>query len=112
MNEHIDWMYIHQLADGNDEFALELLELFVEDSSKQLKILEEAVLANNLLQMEQVAHYLKGASANVGAIVMQTVAEKLEYQARHHQIQDPAQLLQELTQSLLWIQRYIKVQQF
>lgn len=111
MNQHIDWMYICQLADGNGEFALELLELFVEDSLKQLKILEEAVLTNNLFQMEQAAHYLKGASANVGAIVMQTIAEQLEHQARHDQIQDPSQLLQELNQSLLWIQRYIRVQQ-
>ncbi|NJN85736.1 MAG: hypothetical protein HC881_04770 [Leptolyngbyaceae cyanobacterium SL_7_1] len=111
MNQHIDWIYIRQLADGNGEFALELLTLFVEDSLKQLKILEEAILTNNLLQMEQVAHYLKGASANVGAIAMQTVAEKLEHQARYHRMQDPSHLLQELNQSLLWIQRYIKVQQ-
>lgn len=110
MNVHINWMYVRQLADGNAEFALELLQLFVKDSLRQIKTLEEAIVTGNLPQIEQVAHYLKGASANVGAIVVQRIAEQLEHQARYRQLQDPLPLLKELKQSLHSIHRCIKVQ--
>ena len=83
---HIDWSYLHTLSDEDHDFEMTLLELFLQDCQEQLKQLKEAIAQSNIKQIEKNSHYIKGASANVGAQYMQHYARQIEQQVRHTQL--------------------------
>jgi CheY-like chemotaxis protein len=105
---HLDLEHLHLISDNSPEFELELLQLFTEDSLTYLQRLRQAILMNEFFAVEQAAHHIKGSSANVGAIVMQIAAEKLEKQAHQQNLVETDALITELASSLQLIQRFIK----
>ncbi len=103
----LDWEHLHQLSEGNSEFELELLQMFVEDAQPQLETLAVAIAAKDVQQAMWVAHYLKGASGNVGATGMYLSAEKLEQLARQQQFEGATDLLANLTQFIHRLQAFL-----
>jgi HPt (histidine-containing phosphotransfer) domain-containing protein len=81
----IDWEHLHQLSDSDPEFEVQLLGLFVEDTDVHLISLKHAIAHQQFDEIEKLAHYIKGASANVGVHGIYTSAEQLEVYAQHHQ---------------------------
>jgi signal transduction histidine kinase/CheY-like chemotaxis protein/PAS domain-containing protein len=108
----VDWEQLHQISDGNPEFELELLHLFVKDSANHLGTLEQAIANKDFYQLERAAHHLKGASANVGIRTLQAIASQLEDQARQQQLDNPIHLLTGLKDALDKISRYIASRHF
>jgi CheY-like chemotaxis protein len=108
--QHLDLESLHLLSDNCPEFELELLQLFTQDCQMHLDLLHQAIAANDLLQVEQSAHYIKGASANVGAKVMHLAAAQLERQSQQKQLQKPDELLAELRESLHYILEFTRCQ--
>ncbi|MCY7391857.1 MAG: Hpt domain-containing protein [Leptolyngbyaceae cyanobacterium CAN_BIN12] len=107
----IDWNHLHQIADHNPEFELELLQMFAEDTEHHLCQLEAAIAAQDFSALEQHAHHIKGSSANVGLRPMQTAASNLEIQARSHQLDHSAQEIFILQQTLKSLQTFLAVEQ-
>ncbi|HEY9640779.1 MAG TPA: response regulator, partial [Coleofasciculaceae cyanobacterium] len=107
---HLDLENLHLLSDHSSEFELELLRMFTQDCQVHLESLYEAIAANDLSQVEQCAHYMKGASANIGAKIIEGVAAQLERQAHQKQLEMTDALLAELNSSLQQIQGFIKYQ--
>jgi HPt (histidine-containing phosphotransfer) domain-containing protein len=70
--------------------------------------LKGAIANQDTWQAEQAAHHIKGASANVGAKIMQAAADQLEQQARQKQIQTPERFLAEIEQSLNQIRAFVQ----
>lgn len=93
----IDWQQLHQLSEGDAEFELELLQMFVEDAHSHLELAKAAITANDMQQLKREAHHLKGTSANTGATTMSLTAEKLEQLARNQQLEGAASLVLELS---------------
>jgi histidine phosphotransfer protein HptB len=81
MNPPINLEYLHQISDGDEEFELELLNLFVEDAVTHLDAAKLAIAATDYHNLEREAHHLKGSSGNVGAEQMHAIASALEQQA-------------------------------
>lgn len=96
----LDWEQLHQLSDNDEAFELELLHIFVEDAGDHLVALETAIAQRNFHDLEHAAHHIKGASANVGLVTMSAIADQIEQQARQHQLQDSAEQLTKLQQTL------------
>lgn len=107
----IDWNRLHQIADHNPEFELELLQMFAEDTEHHLCQLEAAIAIQDFSALEQHAHHIKGSSANVGLRPMQTAASNLEIQARTHQLDHSAQEMFILQQTLKTLQTFLAVEQ-
>ncbi|MEP7338750.1 MAG: response regulator, partial [Acidobacteriota bacterium] len=63
---------------GNGDFVTELIDMFVSDTVAQLKVLHEAVAGNDVIEIRRLAHFLKGSSANIGAMEMTALYEQLE----------------------------------
>ena len=103
----LDWEHLHQLSEGNTEFELELLQMFVEDAQPQLETLAVAIAAKDVQQVMWVAHYIKGASGNVGATAMYLSSEKLEQLAHQQQFEGATDLLADLTQFLHRLQAFL-----
>jgi CheY-like chemotaxis protein len=80
---HLDLDHLHRLSDHKSEFEVELLHIFLEDGRRQLEILKQAVFRQDKPKIQQSIHHIRGASANVGAKVMQFVAERLEDRVQH-----------------------------
>lgn len=107
----IDWNHLHQIADHNPEFELELLQMFAEDTEHHLCQLEAAIATQDFSALEQHAHHIKGSSANVGLRPMQTAASNLEIQARSYQLDHSAQQVFVLQQTLKSLQTFLAVEQ-
>ncbi|MBD2006782.1 MULTISPECIES: GAF domain-containing protein [Cyanophyceae] len=97
----IDWEHLHHLSEGSEEFEMELLQMFVEEVQSHIEIGKRAIAINDFTSIQQEAHHIKGASANVGVKQMRLCAEKLEQLAFQKQIQEAADTASEL-ETLLW----------
>ncbi|MCG8363274.1 MAG: Hpt domain-containing protein [Pseudanabaenales cyanobacterium] len=106
----IDFEQLHQLSGQDPEFELELLQLFIEDSVNQLKTLKTAIVNQDAESIRNIAHYLKGASANLGANLVYHSAFKLEGAAREHQLENVESLFVELKTGLNQVQDYLSDQ--
>lgn len=104
---HMDWQQLHLLSEDNPEFEIELLQLFLDDSITHMRELERAIARHDLPQVERAAHHLKGASANIGAKAMHTVAEQMEHQARQGRWDMQTALLAQLQRLLDVIQQLV-----
>lgn len=65
---------------GAPDFVTELIDLFLDDTTSQLKGLRAAVSKNDGDEIRRVAHLLKGSSGNIGAGLMATLYKELEEQ--------------------------------
>ncbi len=103
----IDFEQLHQLSGQDPEFELELLQLFIEDSLTQLEILGTAIANQDTESIRNIAHYLKGASANLGANSMYRSAFQLETAARDQQLDNAESFFVELKVGLNQVQDYV-----
>jgi HPt (histidine-containing phosphotransfer) domain-containing protein len=103
----IDWDYLHLICDGNEEFELELLQVFADDTTHYLEEMKAAISSQNFRALEHQAHHVKGASANVGLKTMQAIAAELEYQARQHQIEGASQRRHSLRTTLQEVKNFL-----
>lgn len=103
---HLDLACLYRLSDNTPEFAVELLISFLEDSHNHLNTLREAVSHQDFPQIQQAAHHIKGASANVGATRMRFLAEQLERQS-HPEAVTAGELVTQLECSLTQVQRFL-----
>jgi HPt (histidine-containing phosphotransfer) domain-containing protein len=75
----IDWEQLHQVSEDDPEFELELLTMLAEDVKIHIEDLHQAIVDNNPSEIASEAHYIKGASANVGIIGLSSLAKQIEH---------------------------------
>jgi HPt (histidine-containing phosphotransfer) domain-containing protein len=66
----------------NDEFLREIAGIFLEDTPLRIAELDQSLAASDVPKFTRAAHSIKGSSANLGAMVLRAVAEKLEHESR------------------------------
>src|SRR3954468_10938222 len=66
----------------NDEFLREITGIFLEDTPMRITELDQSLAAGDVPKFTRAAHSIKGSSANLGAMALRAVAEKLEHQSR------------------------------
>ena len=84
-----DWQQLRQLAGEDTDFEVELLEMFLQDAEHSVGELERAIASRSLQSIEDIAHSLHGASANVGASALALAASQLEQMARSGKLTNP-----------------------
>jgi histidine phosphotransfer protein HptB len=104
----IDWAQLYQLSDGNQDFEVELIKLFFVETKTLLASLSGAIVTQNIQHVEHLAHQIKGSSGNIGFRSMSAIADQLERQARQQNLTLAPRLLQELTQWILEIQKFLE----
>ncbi|BAT53837.1 multi-sensor hybrid histidine kinase [Nostoc sp. NIES-3756] len=106
-NLPIDWNQLHQISENDNDFAMKLLQLFVEDTEPRLELIKLAITANNFQQLAQQAHQIKGASANIGATTMYLAVDKLEQLAHKQEHRGTAELITEIKEIFNYIQSFV-----
>jgi len=80
-------------GDGEQSLFRELLELYVDDSTNQMRRLEQALQRGDTKVAERVAHTLKSSSANLGAMAMSKICLEMELRGRGQSPATMAELL-------------------
>ena len=86
----IDFAALTELMGGNHDGVCSLLEMFVSELLADLTASTIAIEANDRTTLQQIAHRLKGTSANLTAPMLSAVASELEQSCKET---DDAQLL-------------------
>ena len=74
----INLAQLHQISEGDIEFEIEILQVYVEDVSQRLEKVREAIDGNEWSIIMAEAHHIKGSSGNVGAFQVESLAIQLE----------------------------------
>lgn len=74
----IDLEQLNQISEGDIEFEIEVLQVYVEDVLQRIEIIRGAIAINDRTQIMKEAHHIKGSSSNVGALQMRDLALHLE----------------------------------
>lgn len=78
------------------EFLREIIQIFLEDTPARIAELDEALGSGDVAKFVRAAHSIKGSSSNVGAMLLQATAERLEHSAKDQGIQPMVPLIQRL----------------
>lgn len=92
----IDRSRLELVCDGDEDFAQELLQLLAADVTEHLPTLAQAITDRDHTALKQIAHYLKGATANVGITSMSGLALALEQVAHQEDFATAQELLASL----------------
>ena len=108
VSTEFNWQQLRQLAGDDAEFEAELLAMFLDDAKNSLRLLEGAIATKNLKTIESVAHSLRGASANVGASAIASIASKLEHAAQAGKTPNALELVKQIDSYCQKIQAWLK----
>ncbi len=89
----INWERLHQISDADSEFELELLNMLATDMANQLVALQTAVDEQDADKLKHLAHYIKGAAANVGVNSISSIAHHIEERALELQFAEAGELV-------------------
>jgi len=85
---------LRALNPGDDDaFLREIAGIFLEDTPQRIAELDQSLLEGDVSRFTRAAHSIKGSSSNLGALVLQAAAEKLEQRARSQGLGDVGLLL-------------------
>jgi CheY-like chemotaxis protein/HPt (histidine-containing phosphotransfer) domain-containing protein len=103
----LDLDRFQRITRGNGAFQQQVLQLFLQDTRKNLTLVKTALLTQDLTTLEHKAHQIKGASANVGIRIIQTLAERMEQQIQQKSLEGIALGVTQMEQALADIDRLI-----
>jgi len=92
----VDWDHIVAVSDGDQEFAQQLVQLFIDSGDAALRAIRDALDRGDLVAMGAAAHSFKGSSANIHAGSASAAAGRLEEAARAGEIDRLAGLEEQL----------------
>ena len=103
----IDWEQLHQVSEDDPEFELELLTMLAEDVKIHIAELRQAIADRDPIAIAHEAHYIKGASANVGIVSITTVANQIERLATEKLMPNAALLVEQMAIDLGRLEAYL-----
>ncbi len=96
----IDPQSIENLRDLNpgdqDEFLREIVGIYLEDTPLRIAELDQSLATGDVARFTRAAHSVKGSSANLGAMTVRAVAEKLEHESHQNGLDHVLPLIGEL----------------
>jgi HPt (histidine-containing phosphotransfer) domain-containing protein len=96
----LDRQQLRDITLDDSELMREVLNALLDDTSKHLALLDHAILNKDPQKTMRLAHYCKGACANVGANAVAAVLKRLEQQASCHSFADCSVSLSNLVEEL------------
>lgn len=91
---------LKEISMGDDEFAAELVRVFLDDAVLQIDTLGAAVEQADWRAALDAAHRLKGAAGNVGAEILADACRRIESAARNELVSGLAAEIHEARREL------------
>ncbi len=92
----LDLERLERISQGDSVFRNDLLETFIEELQLHITSLQ-SVSSEDFTTLKQEAHYIKGASGNVGAQQLFSIATQLEREAKQGKTDNLSDLVAQLT---------------
>lgn len=99
---HLDLSRLEELAfdEGSADVAVLLTQIFLEDIDKRVRALRDAAASLDEAGCLLVAHAIKGACGNFGAVGMAQLAEQAERRCKAHALEDVRVIAEALVDEL------------
>ena len=104
----LDFKRLNAISRGKVTFQQQLVKSFIKNAQPGLEQIRNALQVNDCATIEQQAHRIKGASANVGVRVMPEVAAQLERQAREKTLEGATERLEVLERQLEEVKIFVE----
>src|SRR5208283_4216426 len=104
----IDWEQFMAVADGDRQFAQELVQLFIDSGDAALRDIRAALERGDLPAVGRAAHSFKGSSANIRAPSAAAAAARLEEAARTGDADRISELERQLRDEALRAREYLR----
>lgn len=98
--EIIDQEQFEDMRDLLEEDFADLVQMYITDSEKRVLDLRAALQADDNANGFEIAHALKGASANLGTTQLMTLSSQLQEACRARRISEQAELIEALSAAL------------
>ena len=106
---HLDMEQLNELKEVlEDEFQI-LINTYLTDAQLRLKLIEEGLDIKNYEQVRLAAHSLKGASANIGALILAQLCEQLEHDCKLQKYSDLDTLVISVSEELSIINKELLI---
>jgi CheY-like chemotaxis protein/nitrogen-specific signal transduction histidine kinase len=107
-NECLDPSLLIEATGGNLGIAGAMLTDFISATEQQLELLADAVKDGNAIELEKVAHSMKGSSKTVGAIRLADGAYQLEQKGGNSDMADTDTILAALKSDFVTVQQGVR----
>jgi HPt (histidine-containing phosphotransfer) domain-containing protein len=77
----LDREQLREITLDDEDLMREILSALIDDTSRQIRLLEAAIREGDVERCVRLAHYSKGACANVGAHAAAAALKQLEHGA-------------------------------
>ena len=99
-NSVLDIQQLREITLDDDELMREILTSLVDDTTSQMVLLDQAIRDHDPQRTVRLAHYSKGACANIGANAMAAQLKRLELHASAGRFDECAASYQILTREV------------
>lgn len=96
----LDREQLRDITLNDEELMREILSALIDDTSRQIGLLDTAIRAEDSQKCMRLAHYSKGACANVGANSAAALLKHIENQASKGEFFECGQSLAALSQEI------------
>jgi len=93
----LDLRQLREITLDDEELMREILVSLVDDTASQMVLLDQAIRDHDPQRTMRLAHYSKGACANVGANAMAALLKRMELQAAEGRFDECAASYESLT---------------
>ncbi len=107
-SEVIDLPSVLERLGGDETFLQELLTIYVEEFTSRVANLERAIVNQDFSSIQEIAHSLKGSSANLSLLELQRISLVLEIAGREKDMEKIKQNLTSLKGAFAKLQEYLK----
>lgn len=83
VNTNIDLTYLREVASGNTEFMIEMIDIFLEQTPTFVDDLTKAIEVKDWKKMSELSHKIKPTLAFIGVDSGRQVMEEIEKDARN-----------------------------
>ncbi len=91
--EALDWAgFLNRVMDDED-LAINIFNVFLNEAPKRIDKIHKSIEKGDVPATEREAHTLKGSSANMGAVILQDIAHKIEMSANDEDLAKAASFL-------------------
>lgn len=103
----LDRKELMERVGGDEDFAKEIIAIFMEDTPSQMEKLNLALKENDPVRVKHQAHTIKGSSANIGARGLTDTAFKMEMTGKDGDIDSARDLMEKLEKEFEKLQRIL-----
>ena len=106
-NQPVNLQRIREATMGDEEFMVELIDIYLDDSPAQIRALRDAIDSRQGEVAASAAHRLKGSSGNLGADSLAALCRRVEESGRENRVEEMPGLLKDIEQEFSRVKEYL-----